>query len=377
MMRSRNPVRHPCPLDVHVYEGDQFAMPYAHILDPTIEDGIRVDTLGNPIEYWVYDHSPGDLNIGHINIMAGKWYQADRVIHLFRQERPGQLRGWPRFGPGLEHLEHMRRFSKATLANAENAANKGQFIKTNSSAVVTKRMPHDFMEVEVDRQMTTFLPDGWEPATQADTKHPASTNESYQKSELTYFTRCGNMPYSLAAGTSRDSNFASAKMDIKNTWEPEVLTEQSMVDVIAMAPIFTWFLEEIFFVKESDAPDAVYVLENAPALSDIEYRFIFPPLPVSDEKDSADAMSVRISGGVSTFSTEAHQLGLDDDDLCIQAAHDNGVTVQQFRQTRFAKVFGLTTPLGPTTAPPPTPVADSEAAQPAQQLQPSRQEVAV
>lgn len=355
LMRAHRPSLDPIKLDIRMYEADQVAMPYAHIMDPTIEDGIRVDALGNPVEYWVYDNHPGDLNIGHTMYLKGSWYEADLMIHLFRRERPGQLRGWPRCAPALDWLAHMRRFGKATLSAAEAAAVWGVFVTTTGSQMAA-RMPEDFMAVDFERNMMNFLPSGWKPD-QIDPKHPATTDEMFQRTGLMYFSRCTNMPYSLACGSSKDSNFAAAKMDIKNTWEPEVVSEQSLVDINAMKTVFRWFLEEIALLKDSNEPDAPYILDGAPSLSEIEYRFFFPSLPVSDEKATAEASAARITTGVSTFSVEAAAQGLDDDALCEMAARDNGVTVQQYRQARFQKTFGVVNQTAGTTPPQPGPPA--------------------
>lgn len=333
LMKIRRPTLRPVDLDVRFFESDQVSQPWGTAIDPSLEDGIRVDMAGNPIEFWFLDHHPGDLTIGHTNYLSGKWFDAEDVIHLFRQDRPGQLRGFPRCAPGLEHLAHMRRFSKATLASAEQSAVQSTFMKTTAAGIRAARMPSPWLVTDFERNAVNYLPEGWEPF-QLKSENPGTTNEQYQRTELTYFTRCTGQPYSLAAGTSRDSNFASAKMDIKNTWEPEVKSEQSTIDVIVMAKTFRWFLEALAIDTD--------VLDNAGLLDEIDFQFFWPPLPVSDEADQADAVATRIATGQSTFSTEAASMGgVDDDALVQQAARDNGVTPEEYRQARFNKTFGI------------------------------------
>jgi len=329
-MRAIRPSLLPISLDIRIYEGDQVAQPYWHVLDPTIEDGKRVDNLGNPVEYWIYDNHPGDLNIGHVNILRGNWYEADRVFHLYRQERPGQLRGMPRCAPAIDYLAHMRRFSKATLAAAEKCALWGVFVSTNSAAVTPAAMPSDFMTLEWERDSLNFLPDGWTP-NMLDPKHPATTDEMFQRMGLMYFARCAGMPYSLASGTSKDSNFASAKMDIKNTWEPEVLGEQERVARIILAPIFRWFLEDCVFVEG--------LLDGGPTIAEIDYQFVWPPLPQSDEKVVAEACSERMSKGQSTLLEEWSRAGKDFDLAMAKEAALRGITVKQAIVEAFARAY--------------------------------------
>ncbi len=342
IMRSSRPSLGDVSLDVRFYEAEQCGNPLNMGLDPSVEDGIRLDANGNPVEYFFYDRHPGDM-IGIGNPLEGRWYKADDVIHLFRPERPGQVHGWPRCAPALEHLAHMRRFSKATLSSAEQVAVNSLFMKTNASASALKvaKMPKDWLTTDYERGALNFMPEGWEPY-QLESKHPGTSNESYQRTELTYFTRCSGQPYSLAAGTSRDSNFASAKMDLKNTWEPEVQSDQSIIEIVVMDRIWMWFLEDIAI--STDILDGLEMM-----LDEIEYQFHWPPLPVADEGEVADARSTRLSTGQSTFSSEATAQGLDDDALVEAAARDNGVTPEQYRADRYAKTFGIAAPANPTS----------------------------
>jgi len=330
LMRSENETRYPITTDVCLYECDQVSQPFFHQLDRSIEDGKRVDRRGNAVEYWIYDHHPGDFNLGYSSPLSGNWYPASDVIHLYRQDRPGQLRGFPRCAPAIEHLAHMRRFSKATLSAAERAALWGLFVSTTGSSVVAKQMPEDFMNVEWERNLLNFLPDGWK-VEGVDSKHPGSSNAEFQRTELTYFCRCANMPYSLASGTSRDSNFSSAKMDIKNLWEPEVKSEQDRLNRLVMAPIFRWFLEDLAISTD--------ILDGVGLLGNIAFRFYWPPVPQADETDVATASSLRMSTGQSTPASEAAMRGDDDEQHCLTAAANYGVSVDEYKRARFAKHF--------------------------------------
>jgi len=330
-MRAENTKRFPVTTDVRPYEADQVSQPYFLQLDPSVEDGKKVDDLGNAVAYWIYDNHPGDFNLGHSSPLSGDWYPASDVIHLYRADRPGQLRGFPRCAPAIDWLAHMRRFSKATLSAAERAALWGMFVKTTGSAVVPKIMA-DFASVEWERNALNFMPDGWEPVS-FDSKHPGQSNAEYQRTELTYFCRCANMPYSLASGSSRDSNFSSAKMDIKNLWEPEVKAEQDRLNRLVMSKLFRWFLEDIAISTD--------ILDGAGLIGDIEFRFYWPPIPQSDEAEVASAAELRMSTGQSSPAGEAAIRGDDFEQQCVISAANYGVTVDEYKRALFAKHFGL------------------------------------
>ena len=326
-------------LDVRLYEGDQVAQPQGYMNDPSIEDGKRIDNFGNMVDCWVYDQHPGNIGIGVANFLTGEWYKADRIWHLFRAERPGQVRGLPRCAPAIDWLAHMRRYSKATLSAAELQALFPIFATTNAQAGVEPAvMDDEFSAVEYFRGLINFMPEGWRMEF-PDPKFPTTTNEQFQRTELMYFARCANLPYSLASGTSKDANFAAAKMDIVNLWGPEVRSEQDTLDSIVMVPTFRWFLEDCVFVPG--------VLDDCPlAIDDIEFRFDWPPLPVADEIDSANAAKIRMDTLQTTGRQESMAKGEDYDAKIREAAKDYGVTVEQFNAARFARDYATPGALG-------------------------------
>lgn len=332
-LRSRRPYGSPISLDLSLYEADQITQPYFAPVTPEVDDGIRLDRLSQPVEYWILDNHPGEIGIGYANFLSGNWYPASEVWHLFKRERPRQVRGIPRCAPGLPHLAKMRRFGTATLGAAESAAHWGVFVKTTSNQIVPANTPGDFLDVDYVPNTLNFLPEGWEPS-QLRADHPATTNEMFQRSELTYFARASNQPYSLASGSNRDSNFSSAKMDLKNLWEPEVKAEQGTMSTVVMAPVFMWFLEDLAIETE--------ILDEWPGLlEDIAYQFVWPPLPQSDEESSANAADKRMTSGQTTPSREAAAKGTDYETECAVGARDYGVSIEEYKRALFYKHFSV------------------------------------
>lgn len=336
-MRTARPRNWPISLDIRTYEAEQCAAPWASLslIDPFIDDGIRVDLNSNEVEYHFYHQHPGDFQFSPS--LRGEWFPASDVLHLFRRERPGQVRGIPRCTSSLSTLPIMRRQELATLLASETAANFATYIKSTGGPVAPS--PGAFKELEVAANMLSVLPEGWS-IDQVDPKHPGPLYEMFQRQALMSFCRCTNMPYALAAGTSKDSNFSSLKGDMKNVWEPEVRTEQNRIELSVIEPIFRWFLEDCVYVPG--------LLDGMPSITDIDHQWYWPPLPNLDEVDSATAANLRVSTGQSTLSKEHANRGTDYDTECIRAATDFGVTVEQYKAAIFTKTFGV--PQGSTVA---------------------------
>ena len=87
---------HPVKLDLRLIEADQITSPLQHLGDDHQLDGVVLDRHGNPAAYHVLKSHPG----------SGSWsfaedfvtVPASDMIHVFRQDRPGQHRGVPESG---------------------------------------------------------------------------------------------------------------------------------------------------------------------------------------------------------------------------------------------------------------------------------------
>lgn len=329
-MRSERPRNYPMTLDLRTFETEQVASPMmgSILSDPFVDDGIRFDQATNEIEYHVFDRHPGGIN--PVSTLSGQWYPSREVLHLFRAERPGQVRGLPRATPALPLLPVMRRQQMAVLFSAETAANFALYLKSNSPAIDPTASPADFAEIEMARNMLTTLPSGWDIG-QVEPKQPGPNYKEFQDHTLKSFARCTNMPYPLAAGTAQDSNFSSFKGDMRNVWRPEVLSEQDRIETSIIEPIFAWFLEAAIYVPG--------LLDGLPQLSEINHRWHWPPLPDLDPVDTANAASIKLGSGQSTLTQIHADAGQDWETEATRAATDFGVDVATYKAALFAKTF--------------------------------------
>ena len=330
LMRSERPQNFPLSLDLRTFEADQIATPWigASFADPFEDDGIRFDRDTNELQFYVYDHHPGGLV--PVTTLNGKWYSASKVLHLFRAERPGQVHGIPRATPALSELPIMRRQALATLYSAETAANFAMYLKSTAPTIEAAQFASDFNEIEITSNMLTQLPPGWDLG-QVKPEQPTTTFNAFQMQALHSFSRCTNMPYSLAAGTGKDSNFSSFKGDMKNVWEPEVKCEQGRVEFSIVEPIFRWFCETAIYQPG--------LLNGLPPIRDIDHKWHWPPLPELDALDAANAATVRLSTGQSSLTDEHARRGQDWATESARAASDFGVEEDIYRAAVFAKTF--------------------------------------
>ncbi|MBA3707250.1 MAG: phage portal protein [Planctomycetes bacterium] len=106
LLTSNPALATPVQLDLKLIEADQVATPVGTpLLLTNAVDGILFDAAGNPVEYHVLKDHPG-------NPLGSMRLDVDRVpvasmIHLFRPDRPGQLRRsrcrWEHLGLRCRH----------------------------------------------------------------------------------------------------------------------------------------------------------------------------------------------------------------------------------------------------------------------------------
>ncbi len=99
-------------------ECDQFDDP-AERTTPEHVAGIYFDADGNPTGYDMLESHPGDMRG---TSTKAEPMDAANVIHWFKCDRPGQVRGIPEITPALPLFAMLRRYTLAVLLAAETAA---------------------------------------------------------------------------------------------------------------------------------------------------------------------------------------------------------------------------------------------------------------
>ncbi|MGF7178430.1 phage portal protein [Azospirillum doebereinerae] len=93
--------------------------------------GIEVDRLGRRVAYWLFDDHPGDGV--RLRTLASKPIPAADVIHVYRQDRPGQMRGVPWGAPVIIRLRDFADYEDAQLLRQKIAACFAVFVHDDDS----------------------------------------------------------------------------------------------------------------------------------------------------------------------------------------------------------------------------------------------------
>jgi lambda family phage portal protein len=179
------------------------------VFDERIQDGIEFDKEGRPQKYYILKYHPNAAFMAMT--MAAEQVPASDVIHLYRIKRPGQTRGIPWFTPALPLYAQLRRFTQATLDNAEAAANRTGVLESDEGVSEGETFESNDV-VEIERNGYLVLPSGLKMKA-SEPVHPAATFSMFKAEILNEIARCVLMPYNVAAANSAKYNYASGRLD--------------------------------------------------------------------------------------------------------------------------------------------------------------------
>ncbi len=229
-------------LKPELIECDRVTDPTAEVAfnDKNVVDGVVVRD-GEPQEYLVLENHPGDMT-GY----GWKEYDtvdADDMIHWFKPTRPHQYRGVPELAPALPLFSHLRRLTIATIKSAENAADLSLLLKTTMLPDGDGAYPvQPLSTFPMEAGMMMAMPEGWEPF-QMQGEQPTQEYPDFKHEIVGEFGRCISMPLILALGDTRESSYASGRMDLKQYWH-RVSNRQDDCQIEVVNPIVReWWKE--------------------------------------------------------------------------------------------------------------------------------------
>lgn len=120
----------PVPLRLRVLEPDYIDTNRNGIVGPgggPIYSGIEFDKFGRRVAYWLFTSHPGGLRL-QTTQFASVRVPADRVLHVYRVDRPGQIRGVPWLANAIQRLKDFDDFEDAELMQAKVAACFAAFV---------------------------------------------------------------------------------------------------------------------------------------------------------------------------------------------------------------------------------------------------------
>lgn len=304
-------IDHEVPLDVMGFESEQMGNPFAMADTIDMYDGIRHDR-GVPVEYYIYHEHPANY-AGSGNSTApysGTWYDASRVIHVFRKNRLGQLRGATELGSALPLAAILRRYTMATLSSAEVAASISLWLETDGTPEDEPLVGMPFETMPVTRNQVVTAPYRWK-IHQLRAEQPVDTYDKFLRAIVTQMGRSIGMPAALSYGDSSEYNMASGRLDYQDyirglEAERRLYLEPSCVDKV----FFMWLRAYLAIRTGMSMSD----FTSEELRKAYPHRWSYQPIHHSDPEKQAKADVVKYEAGHISLFDVLHAQNKDPDE---------------------------------------------------------------
>lgn len=331
-------------IDLVLYEAEQIGSrilsEYADFWPtgtPKEFDGIQFDEYGNPKNYRFWRVHPGSAGLAFVSDDSFL-VPADEVIHYAHLMRPGQHRGLSEIASTLNIFNDLRRFTNATIAAAETAAEISFLLHTDSpadgdeyegSAAGKAESPLQFLDVvELVRNAGLALPEGWS-ADQLKAEHPTDKYVEFVDAKLAEAARPLSMPFSVAKGDCSKSNYASGRLD-HQAYHKRIFGERARIDRDILNRCLRIFedLDRIVY------PDDYRYEDN------ILHAWMWDGFGHVDPVKEANAQAMRLANRTTTLADE-----------CAREGKDYELVLRQIaREIELAARLGVLLPASPAPA---------------------------
>lgn len=318
--------------DLKPIEAEQVANPHGWQSDSRNVDGITFDGAGNPVSYEILLSHPGDT----YGLPDSEAIEAASVVHLFRVDRAGQVRGVPQIMPALGLFATLRRYTEAVLGAAETAADFAAVLESTATAEHSADDIDPWAAIEMEKRAMTTLPYGWKLG-QFKAEQPTTTYPMFKKEIICEIARCLNMPYNIAAGISADYNYSSGRLD-HQIYYSDIDIRRSRVEADALDRILSAWFDEAALIGGA-IPDGLGAVDEIPHVWQWD-----APAHIDEEKE-ANAQTIRLSNGTSSFAAETSKNGDDLEAVQQQQAAALGISVDELRGLYRFKLYGTSSTL--------------------------------
>lgn len=320
----------PVSLDFQLRECDWFeasGIGSASFESQEAESGIRLADDGRPAAYHMLSAHPGGNSWAGIKT-DGQWLDASQVCHVYKTDRPEQLRGIPTVTPALPLFSQLRRYTLAALEAAETAANFSCLISQENIFGEDGNVEQleSMLEIPVQRGMMATLPVGTRMH-QLKAEQPTSTHDAFTKSLLLEVGAALGLPPLVILGSAAGYNFSSAKLDLGQL-ERQLECERATVWEPLLTRIFKAWLSEAVLI-----PGYLPAGIAGDTLSQFRPKWRWQsPAPIDRAKEAQGARQ-ELQNKTTTLAREHAKRGLDWEVELRQHA----------REQQLIKELGLTT----------------------------------
>lgn len=273
--------------------------------------GIEIDEFGKKVAYHMFIAHPGSNDLMPASRFSTVRIPAEEVLHLYRMDRPGQLRGVPWLANVMLRLRDFDIYEDAQLKRQQCAAMFTAFIHDMEG--FDDDSAEDKEEAEIGEKMEPGLIEVLGPGKSITLSKPPGADNYREYTSVVLHSIAGGLgiTYESMTGDLADVSFSSARMGWLEmqrnfrSWGQNIMINQ-MLD-----PTFSWFGQGMELIGQNMAmARPVYTPPR---------REMIDPV-----KETA-ALKMAVRSGFKTQSDAIRELGHDPDNHYEEIEQDNKI----------------------------------------------------
>lgn len=306
------------PLKIRVLEAD-----FVPLTTPGRQDlvgGVEIFE-GERVAYYVYPRHPNENILNSPGVMDLVRVPAGEMLHCYRMDRPGQVRGVPVMAPILLALWDLEGYMEAVRVGTRAAATLVMAVEGGNSdpAVgidginVEDSIPyvHDQGGQVVERLgpgTVVYLPDGKD--VKFTNPQPPGNIEAFLTACLRQIATGVGLSYHVLTGDMSDASFAQAKLGLIEQEKHINALRETIFKPLVLDKIWSAFIR---------ACRIKGLIER-----NYEVTWSAPRSPSADRLTELKASQLAIRLGLSSITDEIESLGRDPDDVWEELSNDYG-----------------------------------------------------
>lgn len=262
-----------------------------------------------PTHYHFLQHHPALGILQQVNKRIA--IPADRVLHIFNRERPGQWRGIPKLAPAMLTIYELDELTDATLVRQKAAQAVGWIITKKGTGslpllgsleTTDQLSPEGKAEVEGSR-LQRILSGGVhylaedEDVSLGDIADIGANFTALLEHNWRAIASCLDVTYEQLTGNLTEVNYSSIRAGVLEFRKRVALVQQQMLISLGMRPLTDFFRELA----------SVYISK---AMNKVPCSFIFPKLEWIDPLKDTTSDVQEVQAGFATLQAKLEERGI-------------------------------------------------------------------
>ena len=273
--------------------------------------GVEVDGFGRIVAYHFYEEHPyGHLGSGSLKSQR---VDAEDVIHIYDEERAGQVRGVTRYAPVMLKMRDYSQYEDVQLVRQKIAASFVALLRRPHGGAKVTADGHSENEMQIKPGMIRELPPGYD----VEFGRPPGVDGFKDFSQVTLHSIATGLDVTYEQLTSDYSevSFISGRMGR--------IEFDLMVDVLQQevwGPKFCWKFDRWF--REGAAMVGVRNALDGGGIRADRARWNTPNRKMLDPGAETTAITRKVRSGINSWQDEVRQTGRDPDEVLREYAED-------------------------------------------------------